>query len=100
MEDKIEKWDIEAVLHSDFIITYWDWRVTTYGTTVENNTAAKNKIPIYCVSYAPAEALPNWLRKDIYKSGGGLFDSFDHLIEFLKLRRNIILQQKRKALGL
>lgn len=99
METKIEKWDIKAVLRSDFLITFWDWRVITYGTTVENDVAARNGIPIYCVSYAPAEALPNWLRKDIHKSGGGLFNSFDHLIEFLKLRRNVVLQYKRKALG-
>lgn len=96
----IKRADIKAVLRSDFLITYWDWRITTYGTVDENREAAKNKIPIYCVCYAPAQLLPNWFIDDIlYESGGGLFDSFDRLENFLKLRRNVILQQKRKALG-
>ncbi len=98
--DQIEEDDLaKGVLASDFIITFWDWRINTYGTVVENDVAARNHIPIYCVSYAPADALPNWLRKDIHRSGGELFSEFNELLKFLLLRKNIVEQYLRKAAG-
>lgn len=96
--DKIEESDLaKGVLVSHFIITFWDWRANTYGTVVENDTAARHGIPIYCVSYSPADALPNWLRKDIHRSGGDLFSDFNELLKFLRLRKNIVEQYLCKA---
>lgn len=98
--DEIESNDLDkGVLASNFIITFWDWRVNTYGTVVENDVSARNHIPIYCVSYSPADALPNWLRKDIHRSGGDLFGDFNELLKFLRLRKNIVEQYLHKASG-
>ena len=88
--DTIERQDLDAVLRSSFIITFWGWQIPTYGTVVENDTAARNKIPIYCVCFAPAYVLPNWFRKDIHRSGGQKFDDFEGLLRFLVLRKKII----------
>lgn len=95
--DLIEKQDLDAVLRSKFIITFWGWQIPTYGTVVENDTAARNKIPIYCVCFAPAYVLPNWFRKDIHRSGGQKFDDFDGLLRFLAVRKEIIRQYLDKA---
>lgn len=97
--DAIEKQDLDAVLRSKFIITFWGWQIPTYGTVVENDTAARNGIPIYCVCFAPAYVLPNWFRKDIHRSGGQKFDDFDGLLKFLALRKEIIEQYLNKTPG-
>ncbi len=88
----IKKQDKDAVLCSQFIITFWGYNIPTYGTVVENYTAANKHIPIYCVCFAPEYVLPTWFREDIYRSGGQKFDDFDGLVRFLQQRKNIIEQ--------
>lgn len=95
--DEIERDDLDAVLRSKFIITFWGWQIPTYGTVVENDTAARHGIPIYCVCFAPSYVLPNWFRKDIHRSRGQKFDDFDGLLKFLVIRKTIIEQHLCKA---
>lgn len=95
----LEKTNLKALLSSSIVITCWDPRLSTYGTSIENFLAANSGIPIYCVHYTPVEALPGLLRKDVIQSLGEFFPNFDELLKFLKVRKRKIEQNSNHFRG-